>query len=115
MSYQLEATIHKIFDTEAKTDKFKSRDVVCVTNDQYPQYIKIQFVQDRCELLDSFREGDEVRIFFDLRGKEWQEKYFTNLQAWKIERTSVVVGRSEPKKADKPDGWDAVQEPDAPF
>ena len=117
MNYFFEGSIHEIAETVNHTDTFKSRDLVCLEDGPYPNYPKFQFNNDRCDLLNNYRVGDEVRVHFELRGNKTKDgKYFTNIQAWKIERTSVVVGRSEPKKADKPDGWDAVSDnQDMPF
>lgn len=88
MTYQAEGVVHKIFDEEQKSDRFKAREFVIETEDQYPQMIKFQLVNDKCDLASGHNEGDRVKVSFDLRGREWQGKYFTNLQAWKIESAS---------------------------
>ncbi len=90
MSLETTGKLHKVFDTESKSDKFKSREFVIETSGQYPQLIKFQLVQDRCEIIDSFRLGQDIKVYFDLRGREWQEKYFTSLQAWRIEPAGAV-------------------------
>ena len=54
----------------------------------YPQMVKFQLTQDRCGLVDNYKQGDDVKVFFDLRGREWNDMYFTNLNAWKIEAAS---------------------------
>ena len=46
--------------------------------------VKFQLVQDKCALIDDYSEGDEINVEFDLRGREWNDKYFTNLNAWRI-------------------------------
>lgn len=90
MGYEVKGKIVKIFDTEQKTDKFRAREFVIEMNEgNYPQFIKFQIVQDRCELLDAFAETDEVNVHFDLRGREWNGKYFTNLNAWKIDKIEM--------------------------
>lgn len=96
MSFEQKGKIHKIFDTESKTDTFQTRDLILTTEGQYPQYIKFQFTQDRCAVLDSYKADEEVNVFFDLRGREWNDKYFTNLNAWKIEKVS-----SQPTSVDE--------------
>jgi len=58
---------------------------VIETEEQYPQFVKFQLVQDKCELIDAHNEGEKIKVHFDLRGREWNEKYFTNLNAWRIE------------------------------
>jgi len=92
MSYELIAKLHKVFDIQSKTDTFQAREFVVATEGQYPQYVKFQLTQDRCSLVDNYKEGDMVKVSFDLRGREWNEKFFTNLNAWKIEAgTSASV------------------------
>lgn len=85
MSFQITGKLHKKFDTENKTQTFQAREFVILINEsQYPQYIKFQLTQDRCGLIEPYEEGTEIEVHFDLRGREWNEKYFTNLNAWRI-------------------------------
>jgi hypothetical protein len=56
-----------------------------VSDGAYPQRIKMELTQDKCQLLDSYKEGDKIKVSFNIRGSEWQGKYFVNLQAWKID------------------------------
>ena len=85
MSFQLNGKLVKKMEIESKKPSFQTREFIVVTQEQYPQYIKFQLVQDRCGVIDKFNENDDLTVFFDLRGREWQGKYFTNLQAWKVE------------------------------
>ncbi len=85
MNYQATGRLHKIFDTEQKSASFSVRDFVIETaDDKFPQMVKFQLTQDKCALIDDFSEGDEICVDFDLRGREWNEKYFTNLNAWRV-------------------------------
>jgi single-strand DNA-binding protein len=90
MSLQTDGKLHKVFDAEEKSGTFKTRDFVIEIPGQYPQYIKFQLTQDRCDLIDKYKIGDQINVAFDLRGREWQGKFLTNLQAWKIQ----LVGQS---------------------
>ena len=70
---------------------FRKREVVITTQEQYPQHLLIEFVQDRCELLDSFNVGENVKISINLRGREWENpegdiKYFNSIHGWRIEK-----------------------------
>jgi hypothetical protein len=86
MSFEIEGKLHKKYDTEQKSGTFQTREFVLLTEQgQYANYVKFQLVQDRVEILDQFEEGAMIKVYFDLRGREWQGKYFTNLQAWRIE------------------------------
>lgn len=93
MSYKAEGKVVKIFDTEEKTATFSAREfVIEVSEGQYPQMVKFQLVQDKCSLVDEYKEGDQIEVEFDLRGREWNDKYFTNLQAWRISRAGEGGG-----------------------
>lgn len=92
MALETEGKLHKVFDIEQKTDSFRTREFVIELSGQYPQYIKFQLTQDKCEMIDPYKEGQMLKVFFDLRGRQWQDKFFTNLQAWRIE----AAGESQP-------------------
>jgi hypothetical protein len=79
---------------EVGSSGFQKRDIVITTDEQYPQHILIQFVQDKCALLDSFRLGESVNIGINLKGREWtnpqgETVYFNTVQGWKINRPAV--------------------------
>jgi len=84
-------------DTQQVSEKFSKRDFVITTdtNTQYPQYISIQLSQDKCALLDAYNVGDEIKVSFNLRGREWNGpegvRYFNSLEAWRIERASSAA------------------------
>lgn len=82
--------IIKQFQEVTEKGTFKSRNVVVTTEEQYPQHISVQFVQDKVGLLDTFTEGQKVKVSINLRGREWvnpqgESVYFNTIQGWKIE------------------------------
>jgi hypothetical protein len=73
------------------TKGFQKRELVVTTEEQYPQMILIEFVKDKCDLLDTFPIGTKVKVGINLRGREWinpqgEAKYFNSLVGWKIEQ-----------------------------
>jgi len=69
---------------------FRKREVVVTTEEQYPQHILVEFIQDKCDLLNAFQMGQNVKIGINLRGREWvnpqgETKYFNSIQGWRIE------------------------------
>jgi len=69
---------------------FRKREVVITTEEQYPQHIMVEFVQDKTDLLNNFNVGQSVKISINLRGREWtnpqgEVKYFNSIQGWRIE------------------------------
>ena len=86
MSFEIEGKLHKVYDTEQKSETFRTREFVIETmQGSYAQYIKFQLTQDRCDIIDPYKTDQQIKVYFDLRGRQWQDKYFTNLQAWRIE------------------------------
>ena len=76
---------------EYGSNGFRKRELVVTTQEQYPQNILVEFVQDRCELLDSYNIGELVKIDINIRGREWTNKdnelkYFNSIQGWRIEK-----------------------------
>lgn len=78
---------------------FRKREFVITTDEQYPQHIQLEFVQDKCDLLDKFEVGQDVRVSINLRGREWINpegvaKYFNTIQGWRIEKLEVEPQQS---------------------
>ena len=77
------------------TSGFRKRELVVTTDDQYPQDLMIEFVQDKCDLLSSYKVGQDVKVSINLRGREWINpegvaKYFNSIQGWRIENELAV-------------------------
>jgi single-strand DNA-binding protein len=85
-------TLKVKFDTQKVSERFTKREFVVTTeaNTPYPQHVSFQITQDKCSTLDQFNEGDELRIQFNLRGREWNGpqgiKYFNTLEAWRVDK-----------------------------
>lgn len=82
---------------------FKKRELVVSTEEQYPQHISINFVQDKTELIDRFATGDLVKVSINLRGREWvnpqgETKYFNDIQGWRIEALNATSGKHTPNQ-----------------
>lgn len=112
--------IKKIEPTkEYGTNGFKKRELVITTEEQYPQYILIEFVQDKCALLDTFKEGQNVKVTFDLRGREWinpqgEAKYFNSLNGWRVEllQANTPPPLTPPDTFEEVDSFENNNEPD---
>ncbi len=112
---EIKGKIKKISETVQISDRFRKREFVVeyASNPDYPQPIQFEMVQDRCELLDPFEVGQQVEIFFDLRGREWtnpqgEVKFFNSLQAWKLVLDQNSVSTSSPDQ----DNQSSVSIPD---
>lgn len=88
---EIQGRIKVIFAPEiVGQNGFQKRDLVITTEEQYPNDILIQFTQQRCDLLNNLKVGQNVRVHFNLRGREWtnqqgEVKYFNTIEGWKIE------------------------------
>ena len=117
MSFEIEGKLYRKFPTENKTGTFQAREfVIEIESGSYAQLIKFQLVQDKCGLLDEYQEGEAIKVYFDLRGREWNEKFFTNLNAWRLERPKDKPVQAAAPKAGEPGDFPSTRdEPKAEF
>ena len=104
---------------------FRKREVVITTEEQYPQQILVEFIQDKCELLNTYQEGQNVKIGINLRGREWtnpegETKYFNSIQGWRIDslenNSSTEIPPIPPPTSFEPAEGDANEvDDDLPF
>lgn len=85
-------------DTEKIKDTFRKREfVISDESSQYPQEIIFQLIQDKCDLLDPFKVGEEVKVNFNLRGRRWENptsgetRFFNSLDAWRLEKAGAAA------------------------
>jgi hypothetical protein len=84
--YEASGKIKLISDTQNFPSGFSKREFVVTTGDgKYPQDLKFEMVKDKCAILDNFKEGSDVKVNFDIRGNEYNGKYYVNLSCWKLE------------------------------
>ncbi|HEY1548221.1 MAG TPA: DUF3127 domain-containing protein [Kofleriaceae bacterium] len=118
MGIEVSGKLHTINETKQVSERFSKREFVVelADNPKYPQLVLFQLTGDRCSQLDEFKQGDEVRIEFSLRGREWRSpqgelKYFNSLDVWKLEaargRRAAGSGpnpqrRGDPRDVDVP-------------
>lgn len=98
MSFEISGRITEIFATQQITDTFKKREFILEIKEtgsngtDFIEYIKFQTIQDKCALLDALSENDMVKVSFNLKGRKWEKdgkvSYFTNLDAWRIEKSA---------------------------
>ncbi|QBG47969.1 DUF3127 domain-containing protein [Verrucomicrobia bacterium S94] len=119
MAYELSGKVKVILEPKTFASGFTVREfVVTVEDGKYPQDIILQVVQEKVSLLDSIEVGQEVTATFDIRGREYNGRYFNNLQAWKIESGAAAPAGSDdqPPVSDKdvPADFDEFED-DIPF
>jgi hypothetical protein len=113
MSYDLTGKVKLVQDAKTISDKFTVREfVVTVEDGNYPQDIALQFVNDKVSLLDSVQAGQEVTVSFDIRGREYNGRYFNNLNAWKLQ--SGAAAPAAPAAAAAADDKPAAAGKDVP-
>ncbi|MCK4750368.1 MAG: DUF3127 domain-containing protein [Bacteroidales bacterium] len=121
MSFEINGRLAEKFDTQKVSDRFQKREFILEIKSsgsggyEFVDFIKFQATQDKCSLLDQFSVDDMVKVSFNLRGRKWerddQVSYFTNLEAWRIEKTQNET--SEP--AIESPVQNTVPDQDAPF
>lgn len=87
----IKGKVHEVGEVITVSEKFKKRELVVeyAENPSYPEYVKFEAVQDKVNLLDAVKVGDQVEVFFNLRGRPWTDKmgktqYFNTLSVWRL-------------------------------
>lgn len=106
MSYEVKGTIKSIGETQTITTskgELKKRELVIIDNEKYPQLLKFDLLKDVCNVLDNAEPLQEITVFFNIKGNEYKDKIYVNLQAWKVELESdsrslntSTAGQDEP-------------------
>ncbi|MBL7906806.1 MAG: DUF3127 domain-containing protein [Bacteroidales bacterium] len=125
MAFEITGRLIEKYETQTVSDKFKKREFVVEyrdnPNSSFTEMIKFQLTQERCTLIDPMSIGQEVRVFFNLRGRKWEKdgnvSYFTNLEGWKVELVSAQ-GSTPPATLPDPSSMPGLTEEasdDLPF
>ncbi len=102
---EVEGKIKMIGETQTfGGNGFRKREVVLTTEEQYPQHIMVEFVQDKTDLLNNYQVGQNVKVGVNLRGREWvnpqgETKYFNSIQGWRIEGAQDASSAGMPPAA----------------
>jgi len=96
----IQGKLIEIFDTIQITETFKKREFILQDNKntEYPEFIKIELIQDKVSLLDSLNLGDEINVLINIKGRKWEDKegkikYFNSIQGWKIESENEGINQ----------------------
>lgn len=110
---EVQGKIKMIGETQTfGSNGFRKREIVITTDEQYPQHIILEFTQDKCDVLNGYSVGQNVKIGINLRGREWvnpkgETRYFNSIQGWNISKLEPnTEGLENAKKV-----IDAVFEP----
>lgn len=119
---ELQGTVKKIFETQTFASGFQKREMVILTDEQYPQPIAIEFLSDKIDLLNNCKEGESVKVGINIRGREWtnpqgEVKYFNSITAWRLEKVNVDApqGNFTEKPKEKTENPFAEVDDDLPF
>lgn len=104
MKFELTGKLYAKFDTIQRTESFKTREFVVETSEEnngktFLGYIKFQCIQDRVAILDKVNTGEQVKVYFNIRGTKWEKdgktNYITNLDAWKIDQFATQSSQAQ--------------------
>ena len=107
---ELQGTVKKVGETQTFASGFQKRELVLLTEEQYPQPIQIDFLSDKIDLLNNVSEGESIKIGINIRGREWtnpqgEVKYFNSITGWRIEKVSgenTNIEAPQPNTFEKP-------------
>ena len=113
----IQGKLIEIFDTVQITETFKKREFIIQDNKnpEYPEFIKIELIQDKVDLLDTLNIGDEINVLINIKGRKWEDKegkikYFNSIQGWKIETENADINQERAE-----DDINQDSEEDLPF
>jgi hypothetical protein len=116
---ELTGKIHQIGETEVvgSAGTFKKRTIIIATDERYVQKIPIDFVQDKCIILDKYAVGQEVKVSINVRGNEYNGKFYVSLNGWRIEAIGSTAPTLQPvaKEPIAPLGDDDDNDDPLPF
>lgn len=105
MSYELTGKLVAKYDIVQRTETFKTREFAVEKSDDINgrtilNYVKFQCVQDKTSIVDRVNIGDEIKVYFNIKGSKWEKNgttnYITNLDAWRIEQILQPGKQSSP-------------------
>jgi len=101
-NFKMSGIVKVIGETTQVSDRFKKRDLVIITesDSMYPQYISLQAIQDKCDLLNNISVNDNVEVSFNINGREWTSpqgeiRYFNTLNVWRVEKNASAGTQSQ--------------------
>ena len=117
----IKAKLLEVFEPVQVTDSFRKREFVVEysENPQYPEFVKFELTQDRCDIINAFKPGEDIEVWFNLRGRKWTDpkgevKYFNSLQAWRIQQ-AIEDQPTQSEGEQKEPEWLGGEEDDLPF
>ena len=98
---EVQGKIKVLGETETFGTDFTKRQLVVTTDEQYPQLISVDFLKDKCDLLNTYKVGDSVKVSINLGGREWINpqgvaKYFNSITGWRIEKVDNAPNVPQP-------------------
>ena len=87
MSYEMKGTVKRLFPVwKSETSEFYKREFVVTTAEQYPSDVKFSALKEKSDQLAGLQEGDTVNVKFDVKGREYNDRYYVDLNAWRVEK-----------------------------
>ena len=108
----IKGKLTEIFETVQITETFKKREFIIEDskNPEYPEFIKVELIQDKVDLLDNLNIGDQINVLINIKGRKWEDKegnirYFNSIQGWKIETDNESINQEVPENQDNSVSW----------
>jgi hypothetical protein len=111
MSLEVTGKLLVKYETQQVSEKFKKREFVIelaeeINGNIYTNFAKMQLVQNKCDIIDRFKEGDTVKVSFNIKGNKWERdgkvNYITNLDAWRVESATAAPNNTANNQAAAP-------------
>lgn len=121
-TFEMDCVVVKIMDTETFPSGFSKRNIVVKTEERFPQDILVEFLKDNAKMVEPLKEGTRIKLSFDLRGREYNGRYFVSVAGWKVVNLDAVdnaaqetTAVSEPVSSVLPTDIDIEDDENLPF
>lgn len=97
MNLEIEGKLVKVLEQksgEGRNGTWKKQDFVIETEDQYPKQICLQLWGNKVDVIKQFSVGDKLKAGINIESREFNERWYTDIKAWKIERVGSNAGSS---------------------
>ena len=98
-TFEMDCVVVKIMDTETFPSGFSKRNIVVKTEERYPQDILVEFLKDNAKMVEPLKEGTRIKLSFDLRGREYNGRYFVSVAGWKVVNLDAVEAANNESSA----------------
>ena len=91
---ELSGKLKLVMNEETFASGFNKRSFVIAVESNYPYDVCFDLLKDKVRMIDGFNTGDEIKVSFDIKSREYNGKWFTGATAWRVEKVGAGMSTS---------------------